>query len=40
MDIELVRKCADNSLKPEIVERFVETIGVESPLAVTVTTDG
>ncbi len=40
MDIELVRQCADDSLKPEIVERFVEAIGVESPLAVTVTTGG
>jgi len=40
MDVELVRQCADGSLKPEIVERFVETIGVESPLAVTVTIDG
>ena len=40
MDVELVRQCADDSLKPEIVERFVETIGVESPLAITVTIDG
>jgi hypothetical protein len=29
-DIELVRQCADDSLKPDIIERFVETVGVVS----------
>lgn len=40
MDLELVRQCADDSLQPAIVERFIEAVGVESPLAVTVTTNG
>lgn len=40
MDVELVRQCADDSLKLAIVERFVETIDAESPLVVTVTADG
>ena len=30
MDVELVRQCADDSLTPEIVERFIETIVVGS----------
>lgn len=40
MDADLITQCADDSLEPAIVERFIKTIGAESPLAITVTADG
>lgn len=40
MDAALIEKCADPSLKPAIVERFVEQVGTTDPLAVTVNLGG
>ena len=37
LDAALIEKCADPSLKPAIVEKFVATVGLSDPLAVTVT---
>lgn len=36
VDAALIQKCADPSLKPAIVERFIEKAGSADPLAVTV----
>jgi hypothetical protein len=36
VDAALIQKCADQSLKPAIVERFIEQGGSSDPLAVTV----
>ncbi|WP_454858560.1 TraH family protein [Rhizobium binxianense] len=36
VDAALIQKCADSSLKPAIVERFIEQGGSSDPLAVTV----
>ncbi|MCA1869458.1 conjugal transfer protein TraH [Agrobacterium genomosp. 3] len=36
VDAALIKECADPSLKPAIVEKFVATAGSEDPLAITV----
>ncbi|WP_457584538.1 conjugal transfer protein TraH [Ensifer canadensis] len=36
IDAALIENCADQSLKPAIVERFVEAVGSADPLSVTV----
>mgnify|MGYP001131436647 CR=1 FL=1 len=36
LDAALIEKCADPSLKPTIVEKFVAAVGTSDPLAVTV----
>lgn len=36
IDAALIQKCADNDLKPEIVEMFIEQAGSQDPLGVTV----
>lgn len=36
LDAALIEKCADPSLRPPIVERFIETAGSLDPLAITV----
>ena len=40
MDAAFITKCADPSLAPAIVERFVATAGAEDPLAISVKADG
>lgn len=40
LDVALINQCADPSLKPAIVEQFVEIAGSFDPLAVTVKSDG
>lgn len=36
VDAALIRQCADPTLKPAIVEKFIEHAGSPDPLAVTV----
>lgn len=36
IDADLIHKCADTSVKPAIVEKFVKAAGSQDPLAVTV----
>ncbi|NRP21895.1 hypothetical protein LPJGGPFB_05154 [Ensifer adhaerens] len=40
LDAALIKECADPSLKPAIVEQFVEAVGSDDPLAVTVKSGG
>jgi hypothetical protein len=40
LDAALIRECADPSLKPAIVEQFVQAVGSEDPLAISVTSGG
>ncbi len=40
LDAALIKECADPSLKPAIVEQFVEAVGSEDPLAITVKSGG
>jgi hypothetical protein len=40
LDAALILKCADPSLKPAIVEQFVEAAGSPDPLAITVNSGG
>lgn len=40
LDAALIKECADPSLKPVIVEQFVQTVGSEDPLAITVRSGG
>jgi hypothetical protein len=40
LDAALIKECADPSLKPAIVEQFVQAVGSDDPLAVTVKSDG
>lgn len=36
LDAALIKECADPSLKPAIVEQFVQAVGSDDPLAITV----
>ena len=36
LDTALIKECADPSLRPAIVEQFVQAVGSEDPLAITV----
>ncbi|MBB2687767.1 UNVERIFIED_ORG: hypothetical protein GGD47_005410 [Rhizobium etli] len=40
LDAVLIKECADPSLKPAIVEQFVDAVGSPDPLAVTVKSGG
>lgn len=40
LDTALIKECADPSLKPDIVEQFVQAVGSEDPLAITVRSGG
>lgn len=40
LDAALIKECADPSLKPAIVEQFVQAAGSDDPLAVTVKSGG
>ena len=40
VDAALIQQCADKTLKPAIVERFIATAGSENPLAITVRAGG
>ncbi|MBX5241985.1 TraH family protein [Rhizobium sp. NLR22b] len=40
LDAALIKECADHSLKPAIVERFVNAVGSPDPLAITVKSGG
>lgn len=40
LDAALIKECADPSLKPAIVEQFVQAIGSTDPLAITVKSGG
>ncbi|MBT9372581.1 MULTISPECIES: TraH family protein [unclassified Rhizobium] len=40
LDAALIKECADPSLKPAIVEQFVQAVGSEDPLAITVRSGG
>ncbi|MCQ4632723.1 conjugal transfer protein TraH [Shinella sp. CPCC 100929] len=40
LDAALIQQCADPSLKPVIVEQFVQSVGSTDPLAVTVKSGG
>ncbi|MDS7598445.1 TraH family protein [Agrobacterium tumefaciens] len=40
LDAALIKECADPSLKPAIVEQFVQAVGSEDPLAITVKSGG
>lgn len=40
MDIALIKECADPSLRPAIVEKFVEAAGSPDPLTITVNSGG
>lgn len=40
LDVALIKECADPSLKPAIVEQFVQAAGSDYPLAVTVKSGG
>jgi len=40
LDAALIKECADPSLKPAIVERFVQAVGSDDPLAITVKSGG
>lgn len=40
LDAALIKECADPSLKPAIVEQFVQTVGSDDPLAITVKSGG
>ncbi|WP_296081844.1 TraH family protein [uncultured Agrobacterium sp.] len=40
LDAALIKECADPSLKPVIVEQFVQAVGSDDPLAITVKSGG
>lgn len=40
LDAALIKECADPSLKPDIVEQFVQAVGSDDPLAITVRSGG
>lgn len=40
LDAALIKECADPSLKPDIVEQFVQAVGSEDPLAISVRSAG
>ncbi|WP_159952352.1 TraH family protein [Rhizobium sp. 18065] len=40
LDAALIKECADPSLKPAIVEQFVQAVGSDDPLAITVKSSG
>ncbi|MCJ8509741.1 TraH family protein [Rhizobium lemnae] len=40
LEAALIKECADPSLKPAIVEQFVQAVGSEDPLAITVKSGG
>ena len=40
LEAALIKECADPSLKPAIVEQFVQAVGSDDPLAVTVKSGG
>lgn len=40
LEAALIKECADPSLKPAIVEQFVQAVGSEDPLAITVRSGG
>lgn len=40
LDAALIKECADPSLKPVIVEQFVQAVGPDDPLAITVKSGG
>jgi hypothetical protein len=40
LDAALIKECADPSLKPAIVEQFVQAVGSEDPLAISVRSGG
>lgn len=40
LDAVLIKECADPSLKPAIVEQFVNAVGSNDPLAITVKSGG
>ena len=40
LDAALIKECADPSLKPVIVQQFVQAVGSDDPLAITVKTGG
>ena len=40
LDAALIKECADPSLKPAIVEQFVQAVGSDDPLAITVKSGG
>jgi hypothetical protein len=40
LDAALIKECADPSLKPVIVEQFVQAVGSEDPLAISVRSSG
>ncbi len=40
LDAALIQQCADKTLKPAIVEKFIATAGSENPLAITVRAGG
>ncbi|MBB4581549.1 hypothetical protein GGE45_003897 [Rhizobium aethiopicum] len=40
LDAALIKECADSSLKPAIVEQFVDAVGSPDPLAITMKSGG
>lgn len=40
LDAALIKECSDPSLKPDIVEQFVQAVGSDDPLAITVKSGG
>lgn len=40
LEAALIKECADPSLKPAIVEQFVQAVGSDDPLAITVKSGG
>lgn len=40
LDAALIKECADPSLRPAIVEQFVQAVGSDDPLAITVKSGG
>lgn len=40
LEAALIKECADPSLKPAIIEQFVQAVGSEDPLAITVKSGG
>ena len=40
LDAALIKECADPSLNPAIVEQFVQAVGSDDPLAITVKSGG
>lgn len=40
LDAEFIKECADPSLKPAVVQQFIQAVGSTDPLAITVTSGG